>query len=117
MTHTKPVSGAGAGSTGGPLTGAIEPRVRMNSVQNDLQREVAALLVESLNLDISPDTIDPLAPLYGEGLGLDSIDILEVALVVSKRYGFQLRSDDEDNVRIFTSLASLVEHIAGHRTA
>jgi acyl carrier protein len=88
----------------------------MTSVQNDLQREVAALLVEALNLDISPDTIAPQAPLYGEGLGLDSIDILEVALVVSKRYGFQLRSDDEDNVRIFTSLASLVEHIAGHRT-
>ena len=89
----------------------------MTSVQNDLQREVAVLLVEALNLDISPDSIDPQAPLYGEGLGLDSIDILEVALVVSKRYGFQLRSDDEDNVRIFTSLASLVEHIAGHRTA
>jgi acyl carrier protein len=88
----------------------------MTSAQNDLQREVAALLVEALNLDISPDTIAPQAPLYGEGLGLDSIDILEVALVVSKRYGFQLRSDDEDNVRIFTSLASLVEHIAGHRT-
>ena len=88
----------------------------MTSVQNELQREVAALLVEALNLDIAPDSIDPLAPLYGEGLGLDSIDILEVALVVSKRYGFQLRSDDEDNVRIFTSLASLVEHIAGHRT-
>ena len=89
----------------------------MTSVQNDLQREVAVLLVEALNLDISPDSIDPQAPLYGEGLGLDSIDILEVALVVSKRYGFQLRSDDEDNVRIFTSLASLVDHIAGHRTA
>jgi acyl carrier protein len=88
----------------------------MTSAQNDLQREVAAILVEALNLDISPDTIAPQAPLYGEGLGLDSIDILEVALVVSKRYGFQLRSDDEDNVRIFTSLASLVEHIAGHRT-
>jgi len=89
----------------------------MTSVQNDLQREVAALLVEALNLDIAPESIDPHAPLYGEGLGLDSIDILEVALVVSKRYGFQLRSDDEDNVRIFTSLASLAEHIAGHRTA
>ena len=87
----------------------------MTSVQNDLQREVAALLVESLNLDISPDTIDPLAPLYGDGLGLDSIDILEVALVVSQRYGFQLRSDDEDNVRIFKSLASLAEHIAANR--
>ncbi len=89
----------------------------MTSVQNDLQREVAALLVEALNLDIAADTIDPQAPLYGEGLGLDSIDILEVALVVSKRYGFQLRSDDEDNVRIFTSLASLTEHITVHRTA
>ena len=85
-------------------------------VQTDLQREVAALLVEALNLDISPDTIDPQAPLYGEGLGLDSIDILEVALVVSKRYRFQLRSDDEDNIRIFASLASLVDHIASHRT-
>ena len=89
----------------------------MTSVQNDLQREVAALLVEALNLDIAADAIDPQAPLYGEGLGLDSIDILEVALVVSKRYGFQLRSDDEDNVRIFTSLASLTEHIAVHRAA
>jgi acyl carrier protein len=89
----------------------------MTSVQNNLQREVAALLVEALNLDIEPASIDPQAPLYGEGLGLDSIDILEVALVVSKRYGFQLRSDDEDNVRIFTSLASLSEHVAAQRSA
>lgn len=87
----------------------------MTSVQTDSQREVAALLVEALNLDISADSIDPQAPLYGEGLGLDSIDILEVALVVSQRYGFQLRSDDEDNIRIFTSLTSLTEHITTHR--
>ena len=87
----------------------------MTIVHTDLQREVAALLVEALNLDIAPDSIDPQAPLYGEGLGLDSIDILEVALVVSQRYGFQLRSDDEDNIRIFTSLASLTEHITTHR--
>jgi acyl carrier protein len=80
-----------------------------------LQSEVAALLVEALNLDIAPETIDPDAPLYGDGLGLDSIDILEVALVVSQRYGFQMRSDDEDNVRIFKSLASLAEHIGAHR--
>jgi acyl carrier protein len=83
--------------------------------QTDLQREVATLLVEALNLEITADAIDPEAPLYGEGLGLDSIDILEVALVVSQRYGFQLRSDDEDNVRIFRSLASLAEHIAAKR--
>ena len=89
----------------------------MTSVQTDSQREVAALLVEALNLDIPADSIDPQAPLYGEGLGLDSIDILEVALVVSQRYGFQLRSDDEDNIRIFTSLASLTEHITTHRVS
>jgi acyl carrier protein len=87
----------------------------MTSPHLELQREVAALLVESLNLDVTPESIDPQAPLYGDGLGLDSIDILEVALVVSQRYGFQLRSDDEDNVRIFTSLASLTEHIAANR--
>ena len=87
----------------------------MAIVHTDLQREVATLLVEALNLEIAADAIDPEAPLYGEGLGLDSIDILEVALVVSQRYGFQLRSDDEDNVRIFRSLASLAEHIAANR--
>jgi len=89
----------------------------MSPVQTEPQREVAALLVEALNLEIAPESIDPQAPLYGEGLGLDSIDILEVALVVSQRYGFQLRSDDEDNVRIFASLASLADHIAAHRTS
>jgi acyl carrier protein len=87
----------------------------MSFAQTTLQSEVAALLVEALNLDIAPETIDPEAPLYGEGLGLDSIDILEVALVVSQRYGFQLKSDDEDNVRIFKSLASLAEHIGANR--
>ena len=87
----------------------------MAPAQTDLQREVAALLVEALNLDITAESIDPAAPLYGEGLGLDSIDILEVALVVSQRYGFQMRSDDEDNVRIFKSLASLADHIAAQR--
>ena len=94
-------------------TGPSAPR--MTPTQTDLQRELAALLVEALNLDIAPESIDPEAPLYGEGLGLDSIDILEVALVVSQRYGFQLRSDDDENVRIFKSLASLADHVAAHR--
>ena len=87
----------------------------MTPTHTALQREVAALLVEALNLDIAPESIDPEAPLYGEGLGLDSIDILEVALVVSQRYGFQLRSDDDENVRIFKSLASLTDHVAANR--
>ena len=81
-----------------------------------LERELARLIVEALNLDVQPDEITADAPLYGEGLGLDSIDILEVALVVSKKYGFQLRSDDENNTSIFQSLASLAAHVAAHRT-
>lgn len=81
-----------------------------------LEREVARLIVEALNLEVPPDSIAADAPLYGEGLGLDSIDILEVALVVSKKYGFQLRSDDENNVKIFQSLGSLAAHIGANRT-
>jgi acyl carrier protein len=78
--------------------------------------EVAELIVSALNLDIGPEQIEPDASLFGEGLGLDSIDVLEIALVISKRYGFQLRSDSEDNIRIFTSLRTLVTYIAAHRT-
>ena len=67
------------------------------SGQTPLEHELAVLLVDSLNLEVAAADVDPNAPLYGEGLGLDSIDILEVALEVSRRYGFQLRSDDERN--------------------
>lgn len=82
-----------------------------------LERELAALFVEALHLEVAPDDIDPEAPLYAEGLGLDSIDILEVALVVSKRYGVQLRADSEENHRIFRSLRHLAEYIQRHRNA
>jgi len=82
----------------------------------DLQREVGEMMVECLNLEITADQIAPDAPLYGEGLGLDSIDVLEVALEVSKRYGLQLRSDSEDNKTIFSSLRSLSDYIAAQRT-
>ena len=87
----------------------------VGSAQPALEQEVAGLLVEALNLEMAPSEIDPDAPLFGEGLGLDSIDILEVALVVSKKYGFQLRSDDSNNTRIFQSLRSLCQHIALNR--
>lgn len=80
------------------------------------ERELAELFVVSLNLETAAADIDPQAPLYDDGLGLDSIDILEVALVVSKRYGLQLRSDDENNKRIFASLRNLAQHIQAHRT-
>lgn len=81
-----------------------------------LTEEVAGLIVEALNLDIAPADIDPAAPLYGSGLGLDSIDILEIALVVSKHYGVQLRADSAENERIFGSLRQLVDYIRAHRT-
>ena len=75
------------------------------------ERELATLIVSTLNLEITAEDIEPGAPLYGEGLGLDSIDILEIALAVSKAHGVKLRSDDEDNRRIFASLRSLCAHI------
>lgn len=81
------------------------------------ERELAELLVESLNLDgVSAAEIDPEAPLFGAGLGLDSIDALELALAISKKYGFQLRSDNDDNRRIFGSLRALSAHVEQHRT-
>jgi acyl carrier protein len=80
------------------------------------ERELADLIVAALNLEIRADDIEPAAPLYREGLGLDSIDILEIALAVSKKYGFQLRSDDSDNVKTFSSLRNLNEHVQQNRS-
>jgi acyl carrier protein len=82
-----------------------------------LERELAGLLVEVLHLEMAAGDIQPEAPLYGEqGLGLDSIDILEIAVAISKKYGFKLRSDDPDNDRIFASLRALASHIAEKRS-
>jgi acyl carrier protein len=81
-----------------------------------LERQLAALFVQALNLEVQPQDIDPDAPLYGEGLGLDSIDILEVALLVSKQYGIQLRADSQENQQIFRSLGHLAKYIAARRT-
>ena len=78
--------------------------------------ELALLITEALNLEVAPADIDPAAPLYGEGLGLDSIDILEVALVISKQYGIQLKADSEENHLIFGSLNALAEFVAAQRT-
>lgn len=81
-----------------------------------LMLEVAQLVVSALNLEVGAAQVEADMPLYGDGLGLDSIDILEIALVVSKHYGLQLRAGDEDNHAIFVSLRALSDHIAAHRT-
>jgi acyl carrier protein len=85
----------------------------MNKVESMTgeERELAELIIAALNLEIQPEEIEPAAPLYRDGLGLDSIDILEIALAVSKKYGFQLRSDDSDNLKTFSSLRNLNEHV------
>jgi acyl carrier protein len=90
----------------------------MNAVvaMTEQERDLARVIVDALNLDTPPEEIDPNAALYREGLGLDSIDILEIALSVSKQYGLQLRSDDAENAAIFRSLRSLNDYVQQHRT-
>ncbi|MEO7939796.1 MAG: phosphopantetheine-binding protein [Burkholderiaceae bacterium] len=81
-----------------------------------LMGEVAALIVEALNLEVRPEEIGFDDPLYGDGLGLDSIDLLEISLVIAKRYGFELRSDSQNNDKIYASLRAFCTHIASQRT-
>ena len=83
----------------------------------NLEKEVAQLIVASLNLeDVRPEQINPEAPLFREGLGLDSIDALELALAISTKYGFKLQSDDKKNADIFRSLRTLSHHIEQNRS-
>jgi acyl carrier protein len=89
----------------------------MPATQTPAERELAELIINAVNLEgVAPGDVDPEAPLFGAGLGLDSIDALELALEISKQYGFQLRSDDEENRRIFASLRSLSDYIQKNRT-
>jgi acyl carrier protein len=85
--------------------------------QTAAEAELASLIVSTLNLEVSADKIDPDAPLYGEGLGLDSIDMLEISLVVAQRFGVKLRADDENNASIFRSLGALSAFIQARRAA
>jgi acyl carrier protein len=101
--------------TAAAVNGGVYGKERMGQ-QTPAEHELAELVVSSLNLEnIAATDIDPEAPLFGGELGLDSIDALELALVVSKRYGFALRSDNSDNKRIFGSLRALSAHIEQHR--
>ncbi|TFG87496.1 MAG: acyl carrier protein [Chromatiales bacterium] len=88
----------------------------MPTQQTADEHELAELIVNALNLeDVPPESIDPEATLFGAGLGLDSIDALELALGISKQFGFQMRSDDESNKQIFSSLRALSHYIQEHR--
>lgn len=83
----------------------------------EFEREIAAMIVDTLNLeDVSVDDIDPAAPLFGDGLGLDSIDALELALAISQNYGVQIKSDDQKNQQIFESLAALASFVEANKS-
>lgn len=83
---------------------------------SELELEVAHTIVDALNLeDVRAEDIDPEEPLFRDGLGLDSIDALEIALAISMKYGFQIRSEDDETSRIFASLRSLSRHVEENR--
>lgn len=80
-----------------------------------LEREIATLMVEALRLELTPEEIDPEGRLFNEGLGLDSIDALELALTISRRYGVAISSDDPRSREIFSSLRRLAAFVAEQR--
>ena len=91
-------------------------------MQNSLSQselDIASLLVETLNLeDESPEDIEPEASLFGAdetGLGLHSIDALEIAQAIAQKYGVQIRADDARNKDIFRSLRSLTEFVVANK--
>ena len=86
------------------------------ATNDGLEREIGGLITQALNLEVPATGIDPEAHLYREGLGLDSIDILEIALVVAKRYGIEIKAESEENHKIFRSLRCLAEFVAAKRT-
>lgn len=88
----------------------------MTDQQTSAEREMAGLIVESLNLeDITAGEIEPEKPLFGDEYGLDSIDALELSLAINQRYGVQLKSDDERNRQVFSTLRSLSAYVESHR--
>lgn len=83
----------------------------------ELENDIADLIVGELEItEIARQDVVADTPLYGEGFGLDSIDILEIALLLSRKYGFELRSDNPENKTIFSSLGSLAAFVQANRT-
>ena len=87
------------------------------SSQESIKPHVKRLIIEALMLeDTTPEQIVDDAPLFGEGLGLDSIDALELAIAIDKRFGVKIEAEDERNREIFRSVSSLAAHIAANKT-
>ena len=83
-----------------------------------LENELKELIIDALMLeDVSVDDIESEEPLFVEGLGLDSIDALELAMAIDKKYGVRIKADDEENKRIFSNVRSLAEYVGQHRAA
>lgn len=89
--------------------------MNQSSTNTELENQIAQLIIDTLNLDIEITDIDPEDYLFGEGLALDSIDALELAMAITQQFGFQLRSDDSNNREIFRSLRTLAQHIAENK--
>lgn len=98
------------------MTIEIATQAAVAGSQTKFEAEMAALIVRSLHLEMAADDIEPEAPLFVDGLGLDSIDALELALAISRAYGLELKSDDARNRSIFADLRSLADHVEHNRT-
>lgn len=81
-----------------------------------MEHELATLIVSALDLDVKPDEIPLDGPLFGDGLGLDSIDALEISLEIAKKYGVEIKAEDERNQQIFSSLRSLAAFVGQNST-
>ena len=92
------------------LDAAVDPTSQIR-----LEREVAELIVSALQLEVSPEDIAPGGALFGEGLGLDSIDALELSMAIAREYGIELKSEQARGQQVFESLRSLATFIGAHR--
>ena len=83
-----------------------------------LELEIAQLVIDCTGLeDMRAEDIDPTAPLFVEGLGLDSIDALEIGVALAKRYGVKLTADNGNNRQHFASVRALAQFVAAQRGA
>jgi acyl carrier protein len=101
------------------VNGTLPDNAGSTPVNPALEQEISALIVEALMLeDVAPGDIDPVAPLFGDGpdgLGLDSIDVLELAMALNKRYGVKTQADDDRNQEIFATVRNLAGFVAAQR--